>query len=327
MLGNDIYPALMFDLPALRGSLACPQRGLAPVLAATLGAAPVTTQAAQIDDALAPGECCLEDATLSAKSFADQALAFDAQGLYLEAAAQWEKSAACEVDIEAQVIARLHAVDALHLAFEKSEDPADHCAAEGILLRILEEDSLEYRARADFTKMLEQSRAAAIDCSILDESDAASASRKHRVSLLFDKPGQVPVDTRPTDLRMPPANASTVFGSLSLALAVPVLGGLLYAVIDDSKITRTLDADTAAIEAGNSPSEAEMLAAKQLGDRGIRNRNLEIGLGISSAALTGLGVGLLIRGRRKMVRMSDTQISVLPHASPRGAGVALRGRF
>jgi len=308
------------------------------VVVMAIGAGPTPAQASPREHKSEGFAVADEDGALSLdqqrRDLEGEALALVQQERFLEASAAWERLAAHESETEARVIAEVHAADAWLMAFEVSGDPGHHCAAERILARILEEEvALDERARQDFTKMLDDSRSSGIDCST--HKSSAELSRR-TVPLLMGTAQR----SRPSPRRATPSteadmlrgssartNASTISGAVSLSLAGPLLGGLLYALLDDLRVSKELRAYTARVKAGEGLSDAGILHAEQLGDRALRNRSLALGLGLSGAALTGLGIGLLIRGKRRSARGGDAQLSIHPQTSPRSTGVALLGRF
>ena len=259
---ENVLPSMLLSSsrPAPRSTCSPFRRLDALMLVLTLGAGPTLVQASPGEHKSAgvagEGEALALDQQRHA--LADEALALVQQKRFPEASAAWERLAEHESDTEARVIAQIHAADARLMAFEASGEPAHHCAAERILARILEEEiELDERARQDFTEMLEESRSLGIECST-DKSP--SEPRRRTVPLLMDTttrsaPSPSPRRAAPraegeadTPRRSTQTNASTISGAVSLSLAAPLLGGLLYALLDDLSVSAELQAYMARVE-------------------------------------------------------------------------------
>ena len=266
-------------------------------------------------------------ATPAATDLAAQAIELDRRGEYAKAAALWERKSAID-EGEERTMSILHAVDAWRAAHAETGASAHHCAAEALVSRTLAEDTLDRRARADFMGMFEELRARKVECASSEQTNDAETESP-------PEPRQTPErSAAPEDIVAPALHddeqarpaPSTVAGAVMLSLAAPLVGGTVYALIDDASVARELNSYTRRVEAGDTLSAAERLRIEELGDRAIRDRNLALGLGISGAVLTGMGVGLLIHGRR--VRTTQgSRLSLQPRLGRDAAGLTLGGRF
>jgi hypothetical protein len=111
-----------------------------------------------------------------------------------------------------------------------------------------------------------------------------------------------------------------------LSLATPLVGGTIYALVDDAAITNELNTYSERVAAGDTLTDAERLRIEELGSRAVRDRNLAIGLGISGTVLSGIGVGLLIHGRRTR-GPRGSGLSLQPRLGRDGGGLILGGHF
>jgi len=222
----------------------------------------------------------------------------------------------------------LHAVDAWRAAHAETGMPSHHCAAEALVSQTLAEDPLDRRARADFMDMFEELRAQGIECAspeLSSDAEIESAAEARQTPELSAAPtntiGPVPRD----DEQARPA-PSTVAGAVMLSLAAPLVGGTIYALIDDAAVASELTSTTGRVETGDTLSVAERLRIDELGERAVRDRNLAIGLGVSGAVLSAIGVGLLLHGRRTRTTRS-ARLSLQPRLGRDAAGLILGGRF
>jgi hypothetical protein len=253
---------------------------------------------------------------------AEQALKLDQQGRYAEAAALWERKAA-EDEGEERLVSILHAADAWTAAHAATGDVAHHCAAEALVARTLAEEALDRRSRADFMSMFEALREKGIECGSHEQASADEPDRAEEAAVPASRSSQPQsTDDRPRAELSPGA----IVGATALSLAAPLVGGTVYALIDDAAVARELDTYTRRVESGGSLSDTERLRVEELGERAIRDRNVAIGLGISGAVLTGLGLGMLLRGRRSQTRQ-PSQLSLQPRLGRDAAGLTLNGRF
>jgi len=266
-------------------------------------------------------------ATPAEMDLAAQAIELDQQGKYAKAAALWERKSATD-DGEERTMSILHAVDAWRAAHAETGALAHHCAAEGLVAQTLADDTLDRRARADFMGMFEELRAQGVDCASPKQPShtglASSASPRQTPELSVAAAntfGPAPRD----DEQARPA-PSTVAGAVMVSLAAPLVGGTVYALIDDAAVTSELNTYSERVEGGDTLSDAERLRIAELGDRAVRDRNLAIGLGISGAVLSGIGVGLLIHGRRTRTARG-TRLSLQPRLGRDAAGLILGGHF
>lgn len=266
-------------------------------------------------------------ATPAAMNLAAQAKELDQRGEYAKAAALWERKSAID-EGEERTMSILHAVDAWRAAHAETGASAHHCAAETLVSQTLAEDTLDRRARADFMGMFEELRAQKIECASserITDAETESPAEPPQTSERSSAPTII-IGPAPHDGEQGRPAPSTVAGAVMLSLAAPLVGGTVYALIDDAAVANELTSYTARVEAGDTLSAAERLRIEELGDRAVRDRNLAIGLGISGAVLTGIGVGLLIHGRR--VRTTrDARLSLQPRLRRDGAGLVLGGRF
>jgi hypothetical protein len=266
----------------------------------------------------------------AAVDLATKAIEHDQRGEYAEAAALWERKAAAD-EGEERTMSILHAVDAWRAAHAETGILAHHCAAEGVVAQTLADDTLDRRARADFMGMFEELRSQGVECASpkrpSDAELAASASPRRTPHL-----SAAPTNTLgpvPRDDEHPRATPSTVAGAVMLSLATPLVGGTIYALVDDAAVTNELNTYSERVAAGDTLTDAERLRIEELGDRAVRDRNLAIGLGISGAVLSGIGVGLLIHDRRtrRPRRPRGSRLSLQPRLGRDAGGLILGGRF
>jgi len=267
-------------------------------------------------------------ATPAVTDLAEQAIELDQQGEYAKAAALWERKSATD-EGEERTVSLLHAVDAWRAAHAETGAPAHHCAAEALVAQTLAEDSLDRRARADFMSMFEELRAQEVECDPAEQpSDAEteeSPAEPWRTPGLSVAPTNT-IGPAPRDGEEDRPTPSTVAGAVMLSLAAPLVGGTVYALVDDAAVGSELTAYQGRVDAGDRLSETERLHIEELGGRAIRDRSLALGLGISGAVLSGIGVGLLIHGRRARATRG-TRLSLQPRLGRDAAGLVLGGRF
>ncbi|MEZ4449120.1 MAG: hypothetical protein R3B09_06540 [Nannocystaceae bacterium] len=258
-----------------------------------------------------------------------EALALDKAGDHPEAARRWESAAsALTDDAEARMFAYFHAANAWIAAYDGAHHLSHLCAARSIVARALADAQLDDRARSTFQELKQALDARGGECpetaSPSAETATDDAPRRSTVALLEPhsdlNPAPRPLPTSDTPRRSP----HRIAGAVSLALAAPALGGLTYAFVRDAQIARQLDLYTATLKAGGHLGADEDAHAKELGAEAFFVRGLGIGLGLTSAALLGAGVGLVVHARRRSTARS---LALLPDARPGLAGVALWGRF
>jgi len=260
-------------------------------------------------------------------NLATQAIEHDQRGEYEKAAALWERKSATD-EGEERIMSILHAVDAWRAAHAETGMPNHHCAAEALVSQTLAEHTLDRRARADFMGMFEDLRAQEIECAspeLSSDAEIESAAEARQRPELSAAPtntfGHVQRDGEHER-----AAPSAIAGAVMLSLAAPLVGGTIYALVDDGAVTRELNTYSERVEAGDTLTDAERLRIAELGDRAVRDRNLALGLGISGAVLSGIGVGLLIHGRRTRTTR-DARLSLRPRLGRDTAGLILGGRF
>ena len=113
----------------------------------------------------------------------------------------------------------------------------------------------------------------------------------------------------------PQRSPLSIAGISMLSLAAPALGGTVYALIADRAIIREVDELTT-----YEPDQADRLE-----DQARSVQALAIGLGVTTAVLTGTGISLIIAGRRRSKK--SRELSLVPQAGRDLRGLALIGRF
>ncbi|MEZ4453009.1 MAG: hypothetical protein R3B09_26350 [Nannocystaceae bacterium] len=267
---------------------------------------------------LCPGPALAAPPSVDLDELRERAEAHDAAGRYGDAAAAWEAVAAAAPDLDPRMVATMHAFHGWMLAFEASGEAACRASARAILRRGLDDPQIDAGWREELQAAL----------------DKLDADASPRVPLL-DPAGEPRVDRRPASKPAPIRDATSrlevdaprrsphrIAGAVSLSLAAPAVGGLVYALVRDAQITRQLELYGA--RDASSLSDDEKADFNRLGAEAFFVRDLAIGLGITSGALIATSVGLLVHARR---RAPARPLALLPGARPGFVGVALRGRF
>ena len=240
----------------------------------------------------------------------ERAEALDTAGRFGDAAAAWEELAAAAADLDQRMLGTIHAVHAWMLAFETSGEEACRASARAILRRGLDDPQIDAGWREELQAALDK-----LEVPRVDLLDPEGEPRVDRPAPILDRAPALGADT-------PRRDPYRIVGAVSLALAAPALGGLIYALARDAQITRQLEIYGALDETARSDDiEAKV---DRLGAEGFLVRDLAIGAGVASGVLIGAGVALLVHARR---RAPARALALLPGARPGLAGVVLRGRF
>lgn len=239
----------------------------------------------------------------------ERAAALDQEGRHAEAAALWEQ-AIDEAEARQRMLATFHALNAWMAAFEADGDRGSSCAARALLTRALADDQLDPRAREELRARFDDRVAAEREC---------VADSRPPVALL-DAEGPPPRPAPVSDDR-PRRAPKTSAGAVLLGVAAPAVGGFVYTIVADRRIIRGYDRLREDFDATGTYDQAE---AARLDAEGPVIRDLAIGLGVSTAVLTGAAIGLLVAGRGERAR---TSITVAPQARADLGGVVLSGRF
>ena len=242
-----------------------------------------------------------------------RAEALDDAGRHVEAAEAWEALVDAAEDPRERMHGYMHAAYAWTAAFEASGDAAHLEAAASVLRRATADGELDIQARDEFAAMLDDA-----------ERRRGERSRGERRVALLDPRGAPP--SLPARLSMsepalmsdrPRPSPLTIAGGLSFALAAPALGGLVYALVVDRQLVDEL---------GALP-EYDPARVAVLKEDAREVRAMAIGFGVTSAALVGAGVGLVIAGRRQRTSRRGASLTLLPQATRAQGGLTLLGRF
>lgn len=244
-----------------------------------------------------------------------RAVDLDERGPAIEAAALWEALARETDDDDLRLVAYARAVAAWERAHAASGDPRCVCAARSLVALALADERLVDEGRRELAARASALEAHAVDCSRPRVPMLVGPSRPPPTPPTPPIDGPITIDE---PKRLPP---QMVAGALMIAIAAPALGGFIYAAAEDRKIVRGFRRLGAQYDQTDTYDEAE---AQRLKAEAPIVRGMAIGLGLTTAALTGVAVGLLVAGHRARTR-STTSLSLLPDT--RGGGVVLRGRF
>lgn len=238
----------------------------------------------------------------------EQAEALEVDGRHADAAGLWERLAKEATDDRQRLSGYLHAIDAWEAAVATSDDPAHHDAATSMILRAVEDPQIDDRARQELRAALERFEPAEVAprVELLDPDGAAPRGGPRVPAPTVDNP-------RPSPL--------TIGGGVTLALAAPAVGGLVYAVLADRAIARDAEAQRDALKAGG---DVDKIYIDQRRPEAILLRDLQIGLGVTAAVLVTTGVALVVAGQRAR---RPSSVSILPQAGRGLGGLALTGRF
>lgn len=244
-----------------------------------------------------------------------RAVDLDERGPDVEAAALWEALARETDDDDLRLVAYARAIAAWERAHAASGDPRHVCAARTLVALALADERLVDEGRRELAARASALEAHAIDCSRPRVPMLVGPSRPPPIPPTPPIDGPITIDE---PKRLP---RQTVAGAVMMALAAPTLGGFIYAAAEDRKIVRGFRRLGAQYDQTDTYDEAE---ARRLEAEAPVVRGMAIGLGLTTAALTGVALGLLVVGHRARSK-STTSLSILPDT--RGGGVVLGGRF
>lgn len=263
---------------------------------------------------LCPGQALAAPPSVDVGELRERAEALDAEGHYADAATAWENFAGAAADLDQRMLGTMHAFHAWMLAYESSGEEAYQTSARSILLRALDDPQLDAGWREELQAAVDKIEAPRV--ALLDPEGEPRVDRPAPAPIIDGASALGPVPDAP---RRDPYR---IAGGVSLALAAPALGGLIYALARDAQITRQLELYE--VMDKRSVDDGDKATVERLGAEGFRVRNLAIAFGTTSTVLVGVAVGLLVHARR---RPPTRALALLPDARPGLAGVALRGRF
>ncbi len=276
----------------------------------------------------APVSAAELSAEVTAKALRSRAEAFEDEADFSSAAESWVELMAEDGDPELWLVAAYRAQQAFRTAANSEDDRNHLCRAREVIAEVLANDGLEADERADF----EDFRLAVEADLIVDFNTACSLEQVPDLlpvhSQAANEAGpRAPLFENNDDTQPRPADgkcsALTSAGTVTLALAAPALGGMLYAFFADRALVREGDR----LREDYDPQRLATLKGEAREVRG-----LAVGFGVTSAVLIGTGVGLVIAGRRQHQRQhqqkrTHRRLSILPRAGRSTGGITLTGRF